>query len=84
MKDLINNSLKQHSKVLEFINESDIINSASLILAAIIEGGTIFWCGNGGSASQANHLSESVPFRSFKTSIRWQTLWLGNKNPWLY
>ena len=69
MKDLINNSLKQHSKVLEFINESDIINSANLILAAIMEGRTIFWCGNGGSASQANHLSAELIGGMYKKKI---------------
>jgi D-sedoheptulose 7-phosphate isomerase len=69
MKDLINNSLKQHSKVLEFINESDIINSANLVLAAIMEGRTIFWCGNGGSASQANHLSAELIGGMYKKKI---------------
>ena len=60
MKDLINNSLKNHSEVLRLINESDIISSANIILDAINEGKTIFWCGNGGSASQANHLSAEL------------------------
>jgi len=69
MKDLINNSIKQHSKVLQLINEIDIINSANLILAALDEGGTIFWCGNGGSASQANHLSAELVGGMYKDKI---------------
>ena len=60
MKDLINKSLKHHSAVLQLIDESDIINSANIILNAINGGKTIFWCGNGGSASQANHLSSEL------------------------
>ena len=60
MNDLIKKSLKTHSEALHLINESDIINSANIILDAINEGKTIFWCGNGGSASQANHLSAEL------------------------
>lgn len=60
MKDLINNSLKKHSDVLQLIDKSDIISSAKMILNAINQGKTIFWCGNGGSASQANHLSAEL------------------------
>ena len=60
MKDLINKSLKHHSAVLQLVDESDIINSANIILNAINGGKTIFWCGNGGSASQANHLSAEL------------------------
>ena len=60
MNDIIKNSLKTHSEALQLINESDIINSANIILNAINEGKTIFWCGNGGSASQANHLSAEL------------------------
>ena len=60
MKDLINNSLKHHSDVLQLIDKSIIVNTANIILDAINEGKTIFWCGNGGSASQANHLSAEL------------------------
>ena len=60
MKDLINNSLKHHSDVLQLIDKSTIVNSANIIQHAINQGKTIFWCGNGGSASQANHLSAEL------------------------
>ena len=60
MNELINNSIKDHSEVLEYINK-DMINSASdIMIDAIGNGKTIFWCGNGGSASQANHLSAEL------------------------
>jgi D-sedoheptulose 7-phosphate isomerase len=70
MQDLINNSIKNHSEVLQIINESDIINSANIILDAINEGKTIFWCGNGGSASQANHLSAELIGGMYQKKIK--------------
>jgi len=70
MKDLINNSLKNHSEVLQLINESNIISSANIILDAINEGKTIFWCGNGGSASQANHLSAELIGGMYQKKIK--------------
>ena len=33
---------------------------ANLIKQSLSENNTIFWCGNGGSASQANHLSAEL------------------------
>ena len=60
MKDLIKKSIQDHTEVLTLINK-DIINAAShIILDAVNNGNTIFWCGNGGSASQANHLSAEL------------------------
>ena len=70
MKDLINNSLKNHYEVLQLINESDIISSANIIRDAINDGKTIFWCGNGGSASQANHLSAELIGGMYQKKIK--------------
>ena len=70
MKDLINNSLKNHSEVLQLINESNIISSANIILDAINKNKTIFWCGNGGSASQANHLSAELIGGMYQKKIK--------------
>ena len=70
MNDLIKNSLKTHSEVLQLINESDIINSSTIILNAINEGKTVFWCGNGGSASQANHLSAELIGGMYQKKIK--------------
>ena len=70
MNDLIKNSLKTHSEVLQLINESDIINSSTIILNAINEGKTVFWCGNGGSASQANHLSAELLGGMYQKKIK--------------
>mgnify|MGYP003326505056 CR=1 FL=1 len=70
MNDLIKNSLKTHSEALQLINESDIINSANIILNAINKGKTIYWCGNGGSASQANHLSAELIGGMYQKKIK--------------
>ena len=70
MNDLIKNSLKTHFEALQLINESDIINSANIILNAINEGKTVFWCGNGGSASQANHLSAELIGGMYQKKIK--------------
>ena len=70
MKDLINNSLKHHSDVLQLIDKSIIVNTANIILDAINEGKTIFWCGNGGSASQANHLSGELVGGMYQKKIK--------------
>ena len=60
MKDLIKKSIQDHSEVLKLINKDIIHSAAHIILEAINSGNTIFWCGNGGSASQANHLSAEL------------------------
>jgi len=70
MNDLIKNSLKTHSEALQLINESDIINAANIILNAINESKTIYWCGNGGSASQANHLSAELLGGMYQKKIK--------------
>ena len=70
MKDLIYKSIQNHYEVLEHINQ-DIINSAcNIIVEAIKKDKTIFWCGNGGSASQANHLSAELIGGMYQKKIK--------------
>jgi len=70
MNELINNSIEEHSEVLEHINK-DMINLASdIMIDAIGNGKTIFWCGNGGSASQANHLSAELVGGMYQKKIK--------------
>ena len=48
-----------------------MINSASeIMIDAISNSKTIFWCGNGGSASQANHLSAELIGGMYKKKIK--------------
>ena len=60
MKDLINSSIKSHAETLNLIDEKKIHHSSDLIQQSLSGNNTIFWCGNGGSASQANHLSAEL------------------------
>lgn len=70
MNELINKSIKDHFEVLEYIDK-DMINSASnMMIDAINKGKTIFWCGNGGSASQANHLSAELVGGMYQKKIK--------------
>jgi len=57
---LINRTFDEHSNVLKetliSINEY-IEEAADLIAKSIASGGTIFWCGNGGSAADSQHIA---------------------------
>ena len=57
---LITESIVQHSTVLESLDKDIIGKAAQLIVESIHNNSKIFWCGNGGSASQANHLSAEL------------------------
>ena len=59
MKKLIIKSLNEHEAVLSkiYFLEQEIKEVASLMIDALKNGKAIFWCGNGGSASDAQHLA---------------------------
>ena len=56
-KDLIENSIKKHLEVLKLIDIDSISSAARILLNAIRNGNTIFWCGNGGSAADSQHIA---------------------------
>ena len=60
MTDLINSSIKSHAEALNQIDEKKIHQASDLIKKSLSENNTVFWCGNGGSSSQANHLSAEL------------------------
>ena len=60
MTDLINSSIQSHSEALNLLDEKKIHHASDLIKQSLSKNNTIFWCGNGGSASQANHLSAEL------------------------
>lgn len=46
---------------LQMKDQSDLVSDiASLLINSLRNGGTIFWCGNGGSASDAQHLAAEL------------------------
>ena len=59
MKELIKKHILEHSVTLESIMEIDdsIEKVANIFIRCLENNGTIFWCGNGGSASDSQHLA---------------------------
>ncbi len=56
----ITTALKEHSKSLDKIDIDRINTATELIKKSLTSGNKVFWCGNGGSAAQANHLSAEL------------------------
>ena len=59
MKKIIKKHLLEHRVVLDSIFNLDesIEKSAKLLINCLKNSGTVFWCGNGGSASDSQHLA---------------------------
>ncbi len=60
MKDSIKSDIEESIKVKNDLLEKsieDIENAAKLIIRCVLNGGKVLWCGNGGSAADAQHLS---------------------------
>lgn len=58
--NLIQDSFNQHKKVIEETFEllsKNIEKSADIIAKSLTAEGTIFWCGNGGSAADSQHIA---------------------------
>lgn len=70
MNKIISQSILKHRDVLELIDEQLIQSSYELIKNALKNGSTIFWCGNGGSSSQANHLSAELVGGMYQKKIK--------------
>ena len=68
MKELIKKHILEHSAVLDSIMLMDesIEKIANLFINCLGRGGTIFWCGNGGSASDSQHLAGELVGRFIK------------------
>ena len=60
MKNSIKSDIEESIKVKNDLLEKsieDIENAAKLIIRCVLNGGKVLWCGNGGSAADAQHLS---------------------------
>ena len=63
LKNLIEKSFYQNRELnqLTFTRlKKNIINGSSILKKKILKKKNIFWCGNGGSATQADHLSTEL------------------------
>jgi D-sedoheptulose 7-phosphate isomerase len=72
IKDIIDKNFDEHFSTLELVNDKldEIIELVGKELAAsLANGGTLFWCGNGGSASDSQHLAAELVGR-FKKNRR--------------
>ncbi|MDB3980063.1 SIS domain-containing protein [Candidatus Marinimicrobia bacterium] len=67
---IISQAIFKHRDVLKLIDEELIKSSYELMKYALKNGSTIFWCGNGGSASQANHLSAELVGGMYQKKIK--------------
>ena len=67
---IITESIEKHSDVLKSIDKNSILNSSEAIIKTIRNGKKIFWCGNGGSASQANHLSAELVGGMYQKKVK--------------
>lgn len=59
-KELTKLAFNEHARVIKetFINlEKDIKKAANIISKSLVSKGTIFWCGNGGSAADSQHIA---------------------------
>mgnify|MGYP006083085547 CR=1 FL=1 len=71
-KDIINNSFESHINLLGNMQKDflEVIDHASQEIVNLdYKKNKIFWCGNGGSASQANHLSAELVGGMYKKKI---------------
>jgi D-sedoheptulose 7-phosphate isomerase len=69
---LLQNVFNEHQQVIALVQDScltDIIKVSSLMMSVLEHGGTIYWCGNGGSAADSQHLAAELVGR-FKADRR--------------
>lgn len=69
-KNIITKSIDLHKSAIDLINFDEINEAASLMISTLNDRNNIFWCGNGGSAAQANHLSAELVGGMFKNKIK--------------
>lgn len=68
----IENAMAEHIQTIELVRETladPIEQIAHLVSQSLANGGTLFWCGNGGSAADSQHLAAELVGR-FKKDRR--------------
>jgi len=72
MKEIVTYHLEEHKKTLDYLFDDSvdkIISISEKIIIALKNNNTIFWCGNGGSASDSQHLAAELIGRFNKNRI---------------
>ena len=67
---IIIESIKKHSDVLKSIDQDKVSRASEAMIKSLNNGKKIFWCGNGGSASQANHLSAELVGGMYQKKVK--------------
>jgi len=60
---VINSNFDEHLEVVRTVSElspKSIENGAKIIAKSLLNAGTLFWCGNGGSAADSQHLAAEL------------------------
>lgn len=73
MKQTVAQSLDDHAKLLELVRGKmidQIVEAASLLIAALDRGHKILLCGNGGSAADSQHIAAELTGRYLKKDRR--------------
>jgi len=63
LKTIILHQIVSHSETVKRLEQASIedIKAASIAIASTLKyGGTVYWCGNGGSASDSQHMSAEL------------------------
>ncbi len=71
-KDYISNAVNENISLQKIVDKdfsSQIIVFAEIISKCLLSGNTIFWCGNGGSAADSQHMAAEFVVR-FKSNRR--------------
>jgi|TARA_B110000259_G_scaffold174104_1_gene208113 D-sedoheptulose 7-phosphate isomerase len=72
MRELVNSHIEEHRFVLDSLQKESsekIIQIANEIVLALRSKKTIFWCGNGGSASDSQHMAAELIGRFNKSRM---------------
>jgi D-sedoheptulose 7-phosphate isomerase len=72
LKNIINSSIDEHKKTIDLISSAQLDSIALIgvfLASSLLNGSTLFWCGNGGSASDSQHLAAELIGR-FKKNRR--------------
>ena len=72
---LIADNFNEHSQTIALVSEQcteDIMSIGNLMIKVLSQYGTIFWCGNGGSAADSQHLAAELVgrFKSERRALR--------------
>lgn len=62
-KNIISSHIQEHKKVLNTVNDEmieKIEDISNILVDSLSKGNTIFWCGNGGSAGDSQHLAAEL------------------------